>query len=135
MPFDSIGLEDNFKTYVKQTIKPLEFDDFVLTSPQDIDLKLATHTTDSIQNIFFFYELDDDEDGRSIRLQVKDYLLYSLGSVGSLTRIISNRKTAEYFIRKVNKAYSSSISVPEDFSLVSIACGKPIYTPLSNPAR
>ena len=133
-PYEHLFVQDEVINFVKRIQKTKSLDNFILKTEAQVEEFLNKPT--NIKHVFYFFDLaENDPDDDSKKDQIMAYMLTTLASDFLDTRIVTSMKIASTLTQSVAKKYQKNIPSPDEFSLLEISCGKPLYvllTPLAN---
>lgn len=132
IPYNHLFVKEEVLTFINRIKQVSSLEDFVLANPSHIEKLLKDER--QIKNVFFIFKDEADDEETDKRDMVLAYMMNSLSSTFVMSRLVTSRKIADQLIQKVNGQMKGSLPVPEDMTLLNLACGTTKYVSLEKVA-
>ncbi len=133
MPFEQPFILEDAVEFVRQASLAPTLESFFLTDLQQVEAFLQVDRP--IKNVYFFFELDDEDAPAALKEHLYSHLLLAAGLSFQRSAVVLKKKLAEELARRLSKRFGRHVPVPEDSSLVAISCDAPSYLPLVSVAQ
>lgn len=134
IPFEHIHIQSDIELFVEKLSKKPVIEDFILRTQKDVEDMLSDDGT-LIKNVYFLYDMYDEDTPESVRDHMLAHLYSSLTTHYIKYGLVLKRKVGEWVSTLLSKKYKTHVPIPEDSSLISVSCGSPVYRMLYDIAK
>jgi hypothetical protein len=133
IPYNHLFVKDEVITFISRIKQVTSIEDFVISNIGHIEKALKDERT--IKNIIFIYKDEAEDEETDKKEMILAYMMNSLTSTFAMSRLVTSRKVADQLMQKVNAAMKLSLSVPDDMTLLNLACGTTQYVSIEKIAQ
>lgn len=133
IPYNHLFVKEEVITFISRIKQVTALEDFIISTPSHIEKIMKDER--SIKNIFFLFKDEADDEETDKRDMILAYMMNSLSSTFMMTRVVTSRKIADQLIQRVNSAFKEVLPVPEDMTLLNLACGTTKYLSLEKMSK